>query len=412
MTLFFFLPFAVYITGHVGNFRHSEQVIATVFDIHQRYPELFPAPRLLSEYDVKGKQPESEPKNLLSRPEFCAKYDEIQSFAGIISSWRPRKHLKSRNTSDRGQVLLWFQSLAVVMISWVAAFLLSYMTPTWGLGCRSGSWTVITIAWLVSAFIDFTSQWLSVDVFGKEVEGQEKRLTKKAAQVLWWMSMVKDLLITFSILTLIGLSQVGYFNTCWCMASMFFRPSSKMDQVCIDLGPVQQQDRDQDWVRWLLIPIVALISIHAVIFWAGWEGEGGRLLYLRTKTERQAEDIALENMSQRLYIPRGGSDQYGQPSHSRQDNDRTSTACSGSELPRHRLLNRRHQYGALPTDDHELQNIAESSRPNSAMAPPRPSLSPGRRVVSQELGVSYVPSGSGTPPSEARSSAPLLPSQP
>src|ERR1700761_3084738 len=55
VTLFFFLLFAVYITGHVGNFRESGEVISAVFEIHRRLPHLFPAPHLLQDVSSKGK---------------------------------------------------------------------------------------------------------------------------------------------------------------------------------------------------------------------------------------------------------------------------------------------------------------------------------------------------------------------
>ena len=402
MTLFFFLPFAVYITGHVGNFRQPEQCIATVFKIHDKYPKLFPAPQLLQDKNA-------APRNL-SRQEFSAEYELIQSFAGINSSWRPRKHLASRNaSSDRGQVLLWFQSFSVVIISWLAAFLLSYMTPVWGLGCRSGSWTVITVAWLISALIDFVSQWISVDILGEKGAEGQTYLTKQTAQALWWGSMIKDLFITISILILVGLSQVGYFNTCWCMASMFFRPKSKMDSICIDLGPIQQEDRDSDWIRWLVIPIVTLIVIHSIIFWAGWEGEGGRLLYLRTNTERHAEDIALENMQQRLYIVSDDSDQEDQPRQTRQDVGHTSIASSESESSPRRGYTMRTGYNTLSTEEHELQNLAESSGLNRGLTPPRPSLSPRRHTGSQERESLRVPLDSITTISESHSATSLLP---
>jgi len=407
LTLFFFLLFAVYITGNVGNFRHSERVIATIFDISKKYPDLFPLPRLLPDRDPKTKLPTFGLGNITER-EFTMKYEEIQAFAGLNSSWRPRKHLVGRNSADRKQPMLCTLSVIVVLISWAAAFLLSYMTPVWGLGCRSGSWTVITIAWILSALADFVMQWIGVDILGKEWEEGRKALTQRTAHVLWWITLAKDLLITLCMLVLIGLSQVGYFNTCWCMASMFFRPQSKMDKVCIYLGPLPQQERDQNWIKWLVIPITALILIHGIIFWASWEGEGGRLLYLRTKTERLAEDSALENMRRRLFR-NDDSDRDEEPRSSRYGNHRTNLSVSDAERSPYGSFDQHRGYGALPTGSTELEVRPESSQSPPGVTSPRPSLSPWHRQVSQEWREpSRDPSATRTPLSETHSADPLL----
>ena len=42
------------------------------------------------------------------------------------------------------------------------------------------------------------------------------------------------------------------------------------------------------------------IALGAAIFVAGYEGEGGRLLFIRTDSERKAEGMALANMQRRL----------------------------------------------------------------------------------------------------------------
>jgi len=75
-TLFFFLLFAVYITGNVGNFHHSERVIATIFEISKICPDLFPPPRMLPRRDPETKLPRFDPPDITER-EFTTKYEEI-----------------------------------------------------------------------------------------------------------------------------------------------------------------------------------------------------------------------------------------------------------------------------------------------------------------------------------------------
>ena len=149
VTLFFYLLFAVYITGHVGNFRESGKLIEVINSLNSRCPMLFPPPELFPD---EHKRSPSAP--LQSTPSFAHRYAEVQAFSGVNNSWRPQKHMVRRNILDRRQWQLLFQSFLAVLISWLAAFLLSFFTPAWGLGHRSGSWTVVFIGWLVSAALD------------------------------------------------------------------------------------------------------------------------------------------------------------------------------------------------------------------------------------------------------------------
>ena len=308
MTLFFFLVFAVYITGNVGTFRDPNEVITTLNTLHNEIPTLFPEPQLVI---VDG---EKIPTTSFSAQDFSRQYEDVQPFGGINNWWRPDKHLKEVNKScDRSQGLLFSQSFVAVTMAWLSAFLLSSFTPIWrwGLGCHAGSWTVIYLAWLVSAALDFIWYLVLVKQPWQKADlgvSKQKVFTISKAKFLWRFGMFKDLIVVIGAMGLIVLSQIGYFNTCWCMANQVIRPPAY--DVYIDLGPSTQGDRDRDWYLWILIPVVSLILIHAIIFWAGWEGEGGRLLYLRTKPERDAERLALQNIKKRLHPGNGAENQH------------------------------------------------------------------------------------------------------
>lgn len=273
--LFSFLVFAVYISGHVGNFREPEQVIRTIDKLHGKCPDLFPA--------IEGRAVEQD-----SGLSFSERYARGAAWAGINNSWRPDKRLDDYNLSGRSPWSLLSQSIFVILVAGGAAFAMSYLTPLRGVGCRSISWAGIMLAWIVSIGIDTVLGFFIMPT------------NDKSAKRLWWCTVSKDLVITIGSIILVLAAQIGYFNTCWCRASLIFRQSPR--SVCIDLGPVTNEQRDKDWMMWLALPIAGLLLIFAAIFIAGKDGEGGRLLFIRTDDERTAEDKALENIRLRLAI--------------------------------------------------------------------------------------------------------------
>jgi len=396
MTLFFFLAFAVYITGNVGTFRDPDEVITALNSLHDKLPRLFPEPQLPI---VNG---ERNSTTSFSVQEFSRQYEDVQSFVGINNWWRPEKHLDEGNKScDRSQGLLFSQSFIAVTVAWLSAFLLSSFTPMWrwGLGCHSGVWTLIYLVWLFSAALDVFWHLVLVEQPWQKAEpGLRKRkaFTISKAKFLWRFGMVKNLVVVISATGLIVLSQIGYFHTCWCMANQVIPPAR--DDVYIDLGPSTQDDRDRDWYLWILIPVVSLILIHAIIFWAGWEGEGGRLLYLRTKPERDAERRALRNIYQRLHPENGSEDQHSAAIQN------ISPSSDNADAP-----------FLITIEGREFEARPRASQHGVGLSPPRappsPRLSPprGRRGVSEESAGSQASlSRAITPQAASRSTTALL----
>jgi hypothetical protein len=142
--LFSFLVFAVYISGHVGNFKRVTDVIDELDELNEHCPSLFPK--------AHGFAIPRGPPRLNS---FKQRFENAAIYAGLNHSWRPNKSLEKLNHSDRSTWLLFACSFLVVTTAWVFAFMLSYRTPRSGLGCRSLTWTCIYVAWLLSAIFDF-----------------------------------------------------------------------------------------------------------------------------------------------------------------------------------------------------------------------------------------------------------------
>ncbi|ORY04382.1 hypothetical protein BCR34DRAFT_591254 [Clohesyomyces aquaticus] len=276
--LFSFLVFAVYISGHVGNFKRVTDVISELQELHDYCGDLFPP---LEGCAVPGSLPETNT--------FQGRFEKSAIYAGVNHSWRPNKSLEELNHSDRSTWLLFGVSFLVVSIAWLFAFLLSYRTPRIGFGCRSITWTCIYVAWVISATFDFVRSFFPP---------RNAEATRR-----WWIygSIPKDTFITLSIMTLVVVVQFGYFNNCRCLAGNFLE---KLDpkSICIDLGPVTPEQLAKNWIMWLMFPICGMIGILLFIFVAGYEGEGGRMLFYRTDSDLRSEERAMKTMQTRLNI--------------------------------------------------------------------------------------------------------------
>ncbi|KAF2104963.1 hypothetical protein NA57DRAFT_71162 [Rhizodiscina lignyota] len=275
--LFSFLLFAVYISGHVGTFKSPAKVIWILEKLHSNLPDLFPKP--YSEIMVEDHQ-----------RTFTRQYIDSAPWAGINSSWRLAKSLRPVSHSDRSRWTLFSLSIFPILISWAAAFVISYYTPLQGFGCRSGTWTAITVAWILSCAFD--------GLLGACLH--KRAWNAKRAKAFWYTVLTKDFIITLGSIVMVVVSQVGLMNTCWCRASLVFHIDK--NTACIDLGPVTAQQKEDNWYLWLIPPAIGLLLMLGDIFMAGYQGENGRMLFNRTEPDRIAEDKALKNMKRLLEV--------------------------------------------------------------------------------------------------------------
>jgi hypothetical protein len=201
---------------------------------------------------------------------------------GMNSAWRPCKRIipiGEPSTQDRGRGLLFAISVAFTVVGYVSALTLSYTTPTTGFGCRSMAWTLILAAWTLSIAFD-----------------ELMKLFVSSAKTLYRFTWAKDAIIfTFFIVT-IAAAQLGFFNSCYCIAAALALHSD----AHTDIGSQLPADFHKGWKFWLSIPLAALLFI-AVIFWGiSMDGGRGRTLLCKSQATRQAELQALQEKRHNL----------------------------------------------------------------------------------------------------------------
>ncbi|KAF1995935.1 hypothetical protein P154DRAFT_609621 [Amniculicola lignicola CBS 123094] len=274
--LFSFLIIAVYISGQVGNFTRLTDVVTELEGLHQNCKDLFPSI-----------QANFVPRTQSGLRSFEQHLEEAAIYSGVNHSWRPGKRLQGLNHGDRKVWILLAIAFIAVTSSCAVACSLSYLTPRVGVGCRSLTWASIYLTWVVSVVPDLVlwCMW--------------PRMNAKSARMAWKWLIPKDLFITSSIITIVIVVQLGFFNNCRCLASNLLGASDPT-AVCIDLGPVTSQQLKEQWFKWLAFPISGLVLILLIIFFIAYEGEGGKQLLFRTESELRSEEQALATMETRL----------------------------------------------------------------------------------------------------------------
>ena len=154
----------------------------------------------------------------------------------LNSTWRPCKHILPLEQGER-RLRGWWQnpnrsrcSLFGYSLSFV---LLGACTPAvflsatnesgnqMGVGCRTLSWLVISMLWIVSAFVDGLLSYLL------------RRRTFKLKPT-WDLTVCKDSLIATAIIILAGFEQSGFYNNCWCLRAGLSSPYIDLNQFIDD----------------------------------------------------------------------------------------------------------------------------------------------------------------------------------
>lgn len=157
----------------------------------------------------------------------------------LNSTWRPCKHIppfeqgEHRSfwehlrgwSPDRSKgVLFWYSFAFVILGACTPAVFLSATNYTngnqIGVGCRTLSWLVISLLWILSA---------SVDVL---LSGLRRRTLK--LKPTWDFTVCKDSLIAFAIIILAGFEQSGFYNNCWCLRASLSLPYIDLNQFTDD----------------------------------------------------------------------------------------------------------------------------------------------------------------------------------
>ena len=275
--LFSFLIFAVYLNGHVGNFNNQIAVANTLRDLRKHSSSLSD---IFPDFEIHGR-PSSRFR------EFVDEYEQDYPVAGIINSWRPNKKLLSHDIHDRSPWAMLLVSFFAITASYAAALVVSYWTPTVGFGCRSLAWTCIWSTWVVNALLDIP---------GLIMTRKREKPSRKLLEGLWIFCWIRDAIFSLGIMSAVMLAQIGVYNTCWCRAGINLNPAT----VPVNIGPPTDHERDDGTLRWLVVAGACLGALFFCIFYAGVDGENGRLLFVRSLSESMAEQRGIQLEESRL----------------------------------------------------------------------------------------------------------------
>ena len=143
-------------------------------------------------------------------PNDCLDSSHTRVFHGGLYSWQPAKrplHNGNKKGKFMNRVKITIQSgflpSALIVAGSLTAIIVSYLVPPDGWDCRNIGEVVITLAWVISAQLD--------TLFGYLVPYTRKRRT-----LVFWVTGVKDLIVTLSTMLGIVATQIGVFNRCAC----------------------------------------------------------------------------------------------------------------------------------------------------------------------------------------------------
>jgi hypothetical protein len=190
-----------------------------------------------------------------------------QPWTGTVYSYRPRKRLPPTSAkTDRSPFHLLSLSLLPVLLSSTTAFIIIFYTPTIGLGCRTLWILTLTVGLLVSPLLTF---------------GISSFLRPKLA---FYLTIIKDALFSAAGVSVILLSSIGIFNTCWCWSGVYSRG---ILGAYIDLDP--QDEREYNLHHLYPAMVGVCLAAQVVVFGVmrGVMKEGGAVMR-RSEEERMS----------------------------------------------------------------------------------------------------------------------------
>lgn len=199
--LYFWLPFAVLTTAFVGGAQTENSV-----------------PRILNRLrkDTKtlcsgqGESEEEQPSKKLPKLGFSMPERRI---AGGLPTWQPDKFQGWKDEHMKFLAASLALSLLIVAIPSLAAIWVSWRTPTEGFGCRSLTQMCFFASWIISYGID----WLLSMV----IRESPKEHGAVRSQWIYWITFIKDLILTIGAITMLTFTSVGIFNNCNCWTKWF-----------------------------------------------------------------------------------------------------------------------------------------------------------------------------------------------
>lgn len=134
----------------------------------------------------------------------CLDCSQRRKFYGGIYSWQPAKwQSRTHEPLVAGIIIQTILPIVIVVTATAAGFWISYLVPPEGWNCRHRGEIPILAAWLVSAIFD---------------RALKNSLPLIGDYYAWhfWLTFVKDFLLTAVTMGIVIFVQVGLFNRCEC----------------------------------------------------------------------------------------------------------------------------------------------------------------------------------------------------
>jgi hypothetical protein len=240
-----------------------------------------------------------------SRP-FRQDWQEKPSRLSINPSWRPCPHL-DRDGKHHYKLLV----LSVFWIITGACLPAIFLSATnhadtrkIAIGCRSMTWSIIMGSWLLSFVSNSIIRWFTCRRHTHP--DLNDRIT-----LIWRWTVYKDAFITFAVVALILVVELGAYNSCWCRVS-FSHPA------IVNIMPYSPSQWKTAQTLWIGLPSAGLVVNSGLIMcvelhWKEWNGkyprlfrEGGSpLCKNREETKKELDEL---NKLEGLYREREGSE--------------------------------------------------------------------------------------------------------
>lgn len=152
-----------------------------------------------------------------------------------LVNWHERLHHFSRHTTQEnndagpgsphsskpthppgGAFICWFMAMSFHLLIILPAFWVAYLTPTKGLGCRSGGYLLYFSASSVSALLLDRSAWLSKRWFWHHLYVQSDSVSTLST---WWFKFIKFLAVA----TRLAGKGLAYANSVWIVLHCIFQ---------------------------------------------------------------------------------------------------------------------------------------------------------------------------------------------
>lgn len=205
--LFFWLPFVVLLTAHVGGSQTSHMIPKVLEDLRQYFEDSYDLSKSVTREAISKTECETF-------PELSFEENKRRSHGGL-PVWQTEKFNDFRKPDHRsfawGAMLF---SFGVLLIPTACAITLSWRTPTEGFGCRAMTQLSFLMMWIISTCADGLL-FLFAEPPSHELKRAWRRTGLKSSTV-YWITFAKDFIITVGMVATLTWTALGAFNKCEC----------------------------------------------------------------------------------------------------------------------------------------------------------------------------------------------------